>query len=396
MPSIASTNGLLVPSYDETRQNVIDKAKIVFGDDIDTSETSVIGRLISVIALVSDDLLQALQGVYDASNPDNAQGVYLDNLAALRGFTRRPAQAASGLVTFSGTPGTVVPSGSLIQDANGSQFETDQEYEISGAGTIESFVSALTVGEIGTLAPNSIVTPIAGLDSVSDFSSFTEGRSVEEDYIFRARIEENFSSGSSSDLALRSKILDIAEVAQCLVISNRTSEVDANGLQPKSVNVYVYPELAVDVQEQVADIIFNNVPLGIYVGGALSFTVSDIQGYDQTVRFSNVELLNVDITVTINRNTSKFPTNGTEQIEQIVEWFFSGMSAIEAAENPEIAEKITEPIKIGAEIICSDIAFVIKTIPGIKTISVEANGSELLEIDFDQFPILNSVTVTYI
>lgn len=85
------------------------------GGEVDVSDNSALGRMIGVVSPAQADLWEALQQVYNSFNPNVATGVALDNIVALSGITRFPAQATSAQVVLSGTTGTSVPSTTKLQ-----------------------------------------------------------------------------------------------------------------------------------------------------------------------------------------------------------------------------------------------------------------------------------------
>ncbi len=59
--------------------------KAQFGNDIDLRSESVFGQLVGVLALPISDLWEEAENIYLAFDPDYAEGVSLDSLAALTG-----------------------------------------------------------------------------------------------------------------------------------------------------------------------------------------------------------------------------------------------------------------------------------------------------------------------
>jgi uncharacterized phage protein gp47/JayE len=92
--------------------------------NISTEDDEVLGQLNSIIGfeIASQEALAA--AVYDAFNVDKAEGVSLDNLAALIGITRIAASSSfTESQQFTGTDGTTIPLGSLVENpSNGDRF----------------------------------------------------------------------------------------------------------------------------------------------------------------------------------------------------------------------------------------------------------------------------------
>ena len=135
-------------------------------------------------------------------------GSDLDSWMADFSFTRLPAVAATGQVTFScftaTTQNIVIPIGATIQSADGTQIfavvvdTTNSAYNASlngyilGANTTSVNVTAQaalagTGGNVQIGSISVITTPIAGVDTVTNAAAFTNGIDAETDAAFLAR-----------------------------------------------------------------------------------------------------------------------------------------------------------------------------------------------------------------
>lgn len=85
------------------------------GDQVDTSDSSALGRMIGIISDPLSDLWEVAQQVYLAFDPNSATGIPLDNLVALSGVTRLPQSATRADVYLTASVNTTIPSGSVIQ-----------------------------------------------------------------------------------------------------------------------------------------------------------------------------------------------------------------------------------------------------------------------------------------
>lgn len=96
------------------------------GDFVDTSDSTVLGRLIGLTAPALTELWEAMQEVYAAFDPNTATGVPLVNLVALGGLTPQVASptAFSGMAW--GDAFTEIPAGSVVRGTTGTlQFISD-------------------------------------------------------------------------------------------------------------------------------------------------------------------------------------------------------------------------------------------------------------------------------
>lgn len=136
-----------------------------------------------------------------------AYGIYLDYHAAGYGMKRKGASYASGTVTVTGTPNTVIPSGFLFAvPASGDNaaitFATIEETTISTDGTADIVVQATETGTGGNVAADTIVImaspTIAGISTITNRNAITGGAAEEDDDALRQRIKERLESSDAS------------------------------------------------------------------------------------------------------------------------------------------------------------------------------------------------------
>src|SRR5450830_17287 len=105
--------------------------------------------------------------------PFTATDEFLEGWAGLIGITRIAATSASGMVTFTGTPGARIPSLSKLIRGDGATFTTQASATIGGGGTASTSVAADPdptgrFGAFGNAALNSVLTlgsPVSGVQS---------------------------------------------------------------------------------------------------------------------------------------------------------------------------------------------------------------------------------------
>lgn len=85
-----------------------------FGD-VNLDAQSVIGQLIGIYSKVLADVWENLEDVYESQYPNSASGISLDNVVALNGLTRLPAERTTVIGAATGTEGTFLPAGVMAQ-----------------------------------------------------------------------------------------------------------------------------------------------------------------------------------------------------------------------------------------------------------------------------------------
>lgn len=115
-------------------------------------------------------------------------GPFLDNLAALKGVTRMPAQKAKTtarfMVPMALASAVTIPKGTKLTNDSGITFETDEVAEIKpGAVSVDVSCNCTEAGEIGSGLPigslNVLVNKIPYVQGVTNVT-ITEGGSSEE------------------------------------------------------------------------------------------------------------------------------------------------------------------------------------------------------------------------
>jgi uncharacterized phage protein gp47/JayE len=126
--------------------------------------------------------------------PDTAETEWLDRHGAIwlvnsdGSIGRKQANFSSGVFSFTGTVGTVIPIGSRV--AGGVDYETTQQITL-GVSPTEATARALDPGVAGNLEAGSVlglITPIPGVDGAVTVIEMTGGVDVENDDDLRARI----------------------------------------------------------------------------------------------------------------------------------------------------------------------------------------------------------------
>lgn len=188
--------------------------KTLLPADIDVSEGSHTFNLTYPPALIASELLEYfIPEVIKLIIPDWSYGQYLDEHAKTRKITRRAATAATGEITITGKPDTVIPAGSLfstasVNDEPSVDYEVMERVTIPESGSITAEVRCTQTGIVGNTGANTIVLVSSrntGITAVTNEKAFTGGTEEESDDSLRARIsaydksQDNSFTGCSAD-----------------------------------------------------------------------------------------------------------------------------------------------------------------------------------------------------
>lgn len=117
---------------------------------------------------------------------------YLEGWAALKGVFRKPATAATGTVTLTGTPGTVVPAGTPVIRADGTAYTVATAAAVGSGGTVAAPILADEAGAAGNADAGAVMVlgrAVAGVQSTgAAAAAVIGGADLEADDDLRARM----------------------------------------------------------------------------------------------------------------------------------------------------------------------------------------------------------------
>ncbi|MGC4076296.1 MAG: baseplate J/gp47 family protein [Rubrivivax sp.] len=159
----------------------------------------------SAVAAAVESLHQHIWWLARQHFPDTADSDYLERQATLYGLVRKPAATAAGSVMISGTAGTAISAGVVLQAANGQQYELTANSAVAAGGSVAVSAWALVAGPDANLpagAELTIVDPVDGLVSAV-VVTMDGGDESEADESLRTRLLERMrnapSGGNTAD-----------------------------------------------------------------------------------------------------------------------------------------------------------------------------------------------------
>jgi uncharacterized phage protein gp47/JayE len=319
-------NGFQKKSYADLVSDMQDKARELWGEDVNVSQKSFLGVLIILFAWFLSIAWEVAENVYNAGFVTKSEGVQLDRLSTLMGTSRIAAASSYVTLSITGQPNYVVEEGTVFQTDDGIQFETiaGLTLDASGAGTVDAV--STDIGVDTNVAAGFITVqanPDSNIMSVTNTASATGGRDQETDDEFRQRLVAGSSStGNATFPSIVAKLLETSGVRSANVITNSTMETDSAGNPPKSVHAYVLGGTAVDV----ANTLLDSVAAGIETVGGQSVSVVDSSGTTHTIKFDFSTQVDIKLSISIKTN-SEFETDGDSQIQTNLLNYIGGTDA---------------------------------------------------------------------
>lgn len=182
-----------------------DKAKSAFGDEVDTSENSPLGMILRLFAWHLGKEDERLEDVYNSASLNASTGANLYKLGGNDGLSIYSEEFASGQLTVMGTPGYVLQAGFLGATDSGVRFETMEDLTLSATGNGIVEIMAMEMGAAGNVEAHKItviINPNPDVFSITNVTPTKDGRDRETDLAFRERIlQRKQNPGTSGNKA---------------------------------------------------------------------------------------------------------------------------------------------------------------------------------------------------
>lgn len=221
----SADEGIVVPATSDVKSSVEEAftSNDMFGGDFDITEENIGGRLVEGATRLIVETLGLCAINANQLNFEYALGRYLDAQASFFGISRNGATATTVVCSLGGDAGLVIPKGQLVSDDDGRLYELTATVVLNsdgvGNGTFacqEKGPIEVSVGAISTIVSSGVL----GWDSVLNEVAGITGKDKESDASLRSRIRTARQAGIGYLSGIRSGILSIPEVKECLVYEN--------------------------------------------------------------------------------------------------------------------------------------------------------------------------------
>lgn len=355
--------------YLDIRADLQSRARANFGENIITDTDKPLGKFIDLQAWALSELWEQLENTYNSIAIDTATGTALDRIVKYKGIRRRNETIATVNMTITGNSGTVVPLGFIVSKEDGTTYTNLQEGTIPQEGSIQlPFVCTYggSRGNANVGAINLIVTPITGINGVTNERLVTNGQDYETDPVLRQRYIETVG-GLSTVESIRAAVAAVEGVVSTIVIENPEQETDSYGIPPKSFQVFVYGGDDMEVAQAILD----SKAAGIRAYGQTIIEPVDLNGYTHQIGFTRAEAVNITIKITITRNQF-WPINGIETVKYNILNYIGGVGPDGTQYNG---------LRINEQVINSFITSLVWPVTGIVDVKTEMSrdGNTLSE-----------------
>lgn len=318
-------HGFKRKSYDELLYDMSERAKVLYGSDINTSSHSVLGIFLRVMAWFLSLIYELAERVYHSGFISQATGVSLDRLGANTGISRLPATVAMVELSFKGKAGYTIKEGVRFQTVDQLMFQMIDVVKLDSSGSGIGTAISMEYQSRYNVPANSIteqVEPTEDLYSVTNPSAAAGGTERETDSDYRKRIRLSVRGNPGPPInGIITALLGVSGVRTCSVIENNTNTNDSYGNPPKSIHAYVLG----GNKEDVANTLFSNIAAGIQTVGSQAVSVKDIGGFAHTVRFDFATSVSIYVKVVLTTD-AKFEGDGETKVKESISDYINNLS----------------------------------------------------------------------
>ena len=177
--------------FDVTYEALLEQTLNTWRGRYDIQEGSFLYELVSAILYRLWEFYDSLDAVEDMAFVNENSGEYIDKRAEEFGLERKKGTKARVALTFTGTEGASIPTGTMTEDGMGNGFETLEEAVIGSDGSVSINAECIREGASGNVDAGTITyfsSDIQGVDAVINGEAAQDGTDGETDEALMARL----------------------------------------------------------------------------------------------------------------------------------------------------------------------------------------------------------------
>jgi uncharacterized phage protein gp47/JayE len=331
---VVSASGITAPTYDEILEYFKDRARTIFGSDINLDADTQDGQLLAIFAAAINDLNAQAIAVFNSYNPHTASGVALDGAVKTNGLTRLDASKSLVDLKLVGTAGTVITNGVAI-DTSDNRWLLPAQVSIPLSGEVVVTAEAQKVGAVsaGAGSITKIGTPTLGWHSVTNPVSAQVGEDVETDAALRVR--QALSTMQPTVGLWEGLIGSLAQLDDVHSVAGRhndTGTTSSDGIPAHSIAIVV----AGGNVNDIAETIFKKKSQGVATFGSTSVQYTDSFGNANAIKFSRPSDVKVSVELSVKPTASWLSTVEGE-IKERVASYINGLEIGEVVSPARVA-----------------------------------------------------------
>lgn len=378
-------SGLVAPRTADFLTLFADAYESESGLSHDWEADDALGHIRAVTATLANECGEILQAIHDSFDRNNAQGAQQDALGLLVGVPRKSSTYSQATLTFTGTTGTIIPTGTLIQGGGSDDkaYWTLTEDVTLASGTGEGVVQCTVVGAVQAAIGeiDKIINAVDGWTAVTNAAAASPGIDLESEAAYKSRQEQRLQQGGIPGARLRTNLLAIDAVTAAVVVDNDTdAAVTTSGiaLDAKSTAVIIHPNSLTTAQKElVAREIYEYTSGGTKTMGTDEVAViANPGGSSKTIRWDYATALTVDVIATITLESGYALADVETAGETAISTYMAALT-------------VGDPVRI------LQLLALLADIDGIATASITLNaGSVDITPDLNQIATIGTNSVT--
>jgi uncharacterized phage protein gp47/JayE len=287
--------GIKAPAFSDILAFLQAKYQGIFGADVYLGDDSQEGQFLSVIASLLNDQNALAIAIFNSFSPSTATSSALSSNVKINGLSRAVPSFSTCDILCTGVAGTTLVN-VVLQDVNNIKWSLPPT-TIPTSGQVTATATCTEAGDISAL-PNTIttvLTPVKGLQSVTNLSQAAPGEPVESDSQLRVRQAASTAIPSLTVLdGIVGSVSALTNVSAVKAYVNETSSTDANGVPANAISLVVQGG---DASAVASAISLHKTP-GVPTYGTTSESVTDKYG-TRTINFFRPTSVPIAVTVTI-------------------------------------------------------------------------------------------------
>ncbi len=289
--------GVTIADFTQIRAALVNRYKSVFGSDIDLSTGSADGIFVNDLALIINNILQAIKTMDASLNVNTAAGVYLDRLCALSNVTRQQPTHSVAWLEVTNTSANKTPSIATLTfiDQAGTEWQADVPVGLTFEANETKMIKAIC-SEEGAIEANAgwiNQTIDVSYLSVNQPEAAIVGSDLETDAELRARrAQSNGAQGTTVLESLAGALLESVAIKDCHIVNNNTAveSVQTDGTTIPSHSIYVILRKRENVSiadKTIGEIIYGKLTPGVWTAECADKTygtAGEYQYVDNNIR----------------------------------------------------------------------------------------------------------------
>jgi uncharacterized phage protein gp47/JayE len=267
--------GFVIRRLDEIIATMDAGMRAIYGSDISTNPDDPDGQMIGIFSEALADLEELSGEMWRQMDPDYATGPNLDRIVAFAGVRRYQSEpSVLRSVILGGNPATPIPADSTVYDQSGEYWRSLRQVKLDANGSARVDFQSVDSGAfaVGSNVELTIASGVTGWRSAVTSTASELGTNEETDPDLRSRFYVSRERTADDDrAALEGNLRALNGVDDAVVYENWTDTIDADGVNPHSINAVVDG----GDPEEIAQQILRLKPAGCGMQGATTVYIID-------------------------------------------------------------------------------------------------------------------------